>query len=58
MYHAINGNKAIDTREEAMLGSIRAQLTRRTMLASGAAMVAAPALAENCPLGPPTGTVS
>jgi arylformamidase len=37
-----------------MLGSIRAPLTRRTMLASGAAMIAAPALAENCQLGPPT----
>src|SRR6188472_1133974 len=40
-------------REEAMLGMNRTQLTRRTMLASGAAVVAAPALAENCRLGPP-----
>ena len=36
-----------------MLGNARTPLTRRTMLASGAAMVAAPALAENCQLGPP-----
>ena len=36
-----------------MLGNIRAQLTRRTVLASGAAMIAAPALAEDCHLGPP-----
>ena len=36
-----------------MLGNIRSQLTRRTMLASGAAMIAAPALAEDCHLGPP-----
>ena len=52
--YAMQRRQAIDTREEAMLGSIRAPLTRRTMLASGAAMIAAPALAENCQLGPPT----
>src|SRR5882724_8713516 len=37
--------------EEAML-EIRTPLTRRTMLASGAAIIAAPALAD-CPIGPP-----
>jgi arylformamidase len=37
--------------EQAML-KIRTPLTRRTMLASGAAMIAAPALAD-CPIGPP-----
>jgi arylformamidase len=31
----------------------RQSISRRTMLATGAAMVAAPALADNCPLGPP-----
>jgi arylformamidase len=36
-----------------MLGNIRSQLTRRTMLASGAALIAAPAFAEDCHLGPP-----
>ena len=36
-----------------MLGSIRSQLTRRTMLASGAAMAASPALAQECRIGPP-----
>ena len=32
---------------------ILATLTRRTVLASGATMIAAPALADNCTLGPP-----
>jgi arylformamidase len=39
-----------------MLGSIlpsRSRITRRTMLASGAAMIAAPALANECQIGPP-----
>jgi arylformamidase len=36
-----------------MLGAMRASLTRRTMLATGAAMAATPAIAANCPLGPP-----
>jgi arylformamidase len=36
-----------------MLGDIRKPLSRRTVLASGAAMIAAPALAEDCHLGPP-----
>ena len=37
-----------------MLKDIRAPLTRRAVLASGAALAATPALAENCQLGPPT----
>jgi arylformamidase len=41
------------TGEEVMLGNIRTRLTRRTLLASGAAMVAAPALANECRIGPP-----
>jgi arylformamidase len=36
-----------------MPGMLRTKLTRRTMLASGAAMITAPALAENCHIGPP-----
>jgi arylformamidase len=36
-----------------MPNEIRAALTRRTVLASGAALAATPALAENCQLGPP-----
>jgi arylformamidase len=53
MYHAVDGNKAIDCGEEAMLERIRTSLTRRTVLVSGAAMIATPALAEDCQLGPP-----
>jgi arylformamidase len=37
---------------EQAMQEIRTSLTRRTMLASGAAMIAAPALAD-CPIGPP-----
>jgi len=37
-----------------MLGSFRPSLTRRSMLATGLAAVATPALAENCTLGPPS----
>jgi len=36
-----------------MLRTTRTPLTRRTMLAAGAAAIATPALAENCQLGPP-----
>src|SRR5689334_21680128 len=46
MYHAGKTNKAVDLWEEAMLGRIRNPLTRRTVLASGAAMIAAPAHAK------------
>jgi len=37
---------------EQAMQEIRTPLTRRTILASGAAMIAAPALAD-CPIGPP-----